>query len=142
MRDRLQQPVGGRAQTANAEIKLIPAAGGEAQVLTASLDARVTDHRWAPDGRSVLFLVPERGRIDLRRVPVHGGSAESLLTAEREMLAYDLAPDGQRVGFVASTDRAPWDLYVANLDGSAEQRLTQVNTPWLSRKTLGEVEDL
>jgi dipeptidyl aminopeptidase/acylaminoacyl peptidase len=53
------------------------------------------------------------------------------------------------VGFVASTDRVPWDLYVAALPqptgaSSQERRLTQVNDDWLAAeaKTLGSVEDL
>ncbi len=131
-----------QSTTANAEIKLIPATGGEPRILTAELDAHPRDLRWLPDSRSLCFLVAERGRIDLRRVSVDGGAVETLLTADREMLAYDLSWDGRRVGFVASTDRAPWDLYVADLDGSAERRLTQVNGEWLAGKTLGQVEEL
>jgi dipeptidyl aminopeptidase/acylaminoacyl peptidase len=128
---------------ANADIKLIPAAGGEPRALTTGLDAHARDVRWAPDGQSLCFLVGEKGRIDLRRVPLDGGQVETLLTADREMLAYDLSPDGRRVGFVANTDRAPFDLYVADLEGDGrEQRLTQVNADWLAGKTLGQVEDL
>lgn len=127
---------------ANAEIKLIPATGGEPRVLTGELDAHPRELRWTPDGRGICFLVAARGRIDLRRVSLDGGPVETLLTADREMLAYDLSPDGQQVGFVASTDRAPWDLYLARLDGSGEQRLTDVNGAWLAEKTLGQVQDL
>ena len=128
--------------TANAEIKLIPAAGGEPRLLTADLDAHPIEFCWTPDGQSLCFLVAERGRIDLRRVSADGGPVETLLTADREMLAYDLSGDGQQVGFVASTDRAPWDLYIANLDGSEERRLTEVNGEWLANKTLSPVKDL
>jgi dipeptidyl aminopeptidase/acylaminoacyl peptidase len=67
---------------------------------------------------------------------------QTLVTADREILAYDVSADGMQVGFVASTDRVPWDLYVANLDGSEERRLTEVNAGWLSEKTLGDVVDL
>jgi dipeptidyl aminopeptidase/acylaminoacyl peptidase len=128
--------------TANAEIRLIPPSGGEPRVLRTELDAHPRDIRWAPDSQSLLFLVAERGRIDLRRVSVVGGTVETVVTGDREILAYDLSPDGRKAGFVGSTDRAPWDLYVATLDGSGEQRLTQVNAKWLAAKRLGQVEDL
>jgi dipeptidyl aminopeptidase/acylaminoacyl peptidase len=128
--------------TANAELKIIPAEGGEPKVLTAELDGHARDPHWMPDGQGLCFLVAERGRIDLRRVSVNGGPVETLLSAEREMLAYDLSPDGTRIGFTASTDRAPWDLYVGTLTGSDERRLTEVNAHWLDEKTLGQVEDL
>ena len=133
---------GDEMSIANGEIKLIPATGGEPRLLTAELDAHAQDFSWLPDGQGLCCLVSERGRIDLRRVPLDGGPVETLLTADREILSYDLSPHGQRVGFVASTDRAPYDLYVASLDGSGEKRLTEVNAGWLAGRTLGEVEEL
>lgn len=128
--------------TANAEIKVIPAGGGEPQVLTTELDGHARDPRWMPDGLGVCFLMAERGRINLRRVAMNGHGVETLLSADREMLAYDLSPDGAWVGFTASTDRAPWDLYVTSVAGSDERRLTEVNGDWLAKKTLGQVMDL
>jgi dipeptidyl aminopeptidase/acylaminoacyl peptidase len=128
--------------SANGEIKLIPASGGEPKVLTTELDAHAQEFRWMPDGKSLCFLVSERGRIDLRRVSVDGGPVDTLISAEREILAYDVAADGKQVAFVASTDRAPWDLYVAGLEGQGERRLTEVNGEWLAERALGPVEDL
>ncbi len=128
--------------TANVEVRLLPASGGRPRTITAELDAHAKDIRWAPDSQSLFVLVAERGRIDLRRVPVGGGLVETLVSADRLMQAYDLSADGRQVGFVASTDRAPWDLYVANLDGSGERRLTAVNAGWLGERTLGQVDDL
>jgi dipeptidyl aminopeptidase/acylaminoacyl peptidase len=134
--------------SANSEIVRIPAAGGEPVVLTTALDAHPREFHWMPDSHSLCFLVETQGRIELRRVSVDGGPVHTVLSAELEILAYDLSPDGKQVAFVASTDRAPWDLYVARLDGTegedpiGEQRLTEVNGKWLAGKTLGQVEDL
>ncbi len=127
--------------TANGEIQIIPAEGGEPKVLTAELDAHAREMRWLPDGQGLCFLVSEQGRIDLRRVSIDGGPVETLLSAEREMMAYDLAADGTKIAFTASTDRSPWDLYVAQLGGQAT-RLTEVNGEWLAGRRLGSVEDL
>ncbi len=128
--------------TANAEIRLIPVGGGEPRTLTTELDAHPRELSWLPDGQGLCFLVAERGRIDLRRISIEGGPVDTLLTADRGMLAYDLSPDGHRVAFVASTDRAPYDLYVADLATGGEGRLTEVNAGWLSEKALGQVDDL
>jgi dipeptidyl aminopeptidase/acylaminoacyl peptidase len=132
--------------TANSEIKVMPAAGGEPRIITGEVDGHPREFQWAPDGRSLIFLNATQGRIELCRIPVEGGSPEIVISEEREMLAYDLSADGRQVGFVASTDRAPSDLYVASLDGAGrpvgEQRLSAVNAGWLADKTLGEVEDL
>ncbi len=128
--------------TANGEIKLVAAGGGEPRIVTGDLDAHARDLRWLPDGRGLCCLVSERGRIGLRRVSVNGGSPETLIDADLEMLAYDLSPGGGQVAFVASTDRAPWDLYVADLGGGQARRLTKVNGEWLADRELGAVEDL
>jgi dipeptidyl aminopeptidase/acylaminoacyl peptidase len=127
---------------ANAEVKLIPTTGGEPRVLTAKLDAHARDFRWSPDGRSIYFLVGEHGRVDLRRLSLDGGPIETILSGERQMLAYDLSPDGNHTGFVTSTDQAPFDLHVADLASTAEQCLATGNAGWLAGRTLGDVEDL
>ncbi|MGC9333065.1 MAG: S9 family peptidase [Anaerolineae bacterium] len=136
--------------TANEEIKCIPASGGEPRVLTAGLDAHAYDLLWTPDSRYLCFRVAERGRIDLRCVSIDGGPVQTVFSADCEILGYDLSPDARRVGFVASTDRAPWDLYIAETDATAgltgswkkERRLTEVNGDWLAAKALAAVEDL
>ncbi len=128
--------------TANTEIKLAAVAGGASRVLTGDLDRHAQDIRWLPDGQRLCFLAADRGRVDLRAVSLDGGPPETLVTADRVMQAYDLSEDGLQVGFVASTDQAPWGLYFAQRDGRGEKKLSEVNSEWLSVKTLGEVEDL
>lgn len=111
-------------------------------MLTADQDCHAVELAWMPDGQSLCFLAIERGHVDLRRVSVEGRLIDVLLTADREMQAYDLSPDGKQVGFVASTDQAPSDLHATALDGLQERRLTKVNADWLATKTLGEAKDI
>jgi len=135
------QPVANYS-TANLEINLLPATGGQPRTLTTGLDCHAVDLEWMPDSQSICFLALERGRVGLRCVPVEGGSVDVLLTDEREIQAYSLSPDGMQAGFIACTDRNPSELYLATLDGSQEHRLTEVNAEWLATKALGEVDDL
>lgn len=131
-----------RITTANIEIWLRPTDGGAPRLLTGELDRHASNLRWAADGRSLYFLVPDRGRVDLRRVSIEGGPVETVLTADRELLSYDLSTDDQTVAFVASTDRFPSDLFVADLETDSERRLTEVNAGWLAERALGQTEDL
>jgi dipeptidyl aminopeptidase/acylaminoacyl peptidase len=134
--------------TANTQIKVMPAAGGEARILTEQLDAHAWELAWMPGGQDICFLVPRRGRVDLCQVATSGGPIHTLLTADWEVLDYDLAPEGHQVAFVTSTDRLPWNLYMAELDPSspapdqAPRRLLAANENWLADKKLGQVEDL
>ncbi len=126
--------------SANAEIMLLPVEGGEPRALTADLDAHPRDTQWSPDSRSLYFLVAERGRIDLRRVSLEGGPVETVLTADREMMAFDLSADGQQAAFVAAADRDPSALHVADLAGG-ERQLLAANAEWLAERKSGAVED-
>ena len=111
-------------------------------MLTAELDAHAQEFCWSPDGAAIYFLVAERGRVDLRRVSLDGGSIETVSAATARSRPTTYLPMASQVGFVASTDRAPYDLYVADLEGSERSRLTEVNGDWLAGRTLGDVEDL
>jgi dipeptidyl aminopeptidase/acylaminoacyl peptidase len=133
---------------ANTEIKLIPATGGRPRVLTEQLNAHAWELAWMPGGQDICFLVPRRGRIDVCQVATTGGPIHTLLTADWEVLGYDLAPDGCEVALVTSTDRWPWSLHVAKLDPSLDapdrgpRRLLAANEDWLADRKLGQVEDL
>jgi dipeptidyl aminopeptidase/acylaminoacyl peptidase len=131
---------------ANTEIKLMPSKGGEARILTEQLDAHAWDLAWMPDGQGLCFLVPRRGRVDLCQLVLSAGPIQTLLTADWEVLAYDLSPDGRQVAFVTSTDRSPWNLDVAELypssPATAQRRLLSANEDWLADRKLGQVEDL
>ncbi len=137
----LSQPVD-RLSTANVDLWIRPTQGGEPRVLTGGLDRHAVEPRWAADSRSLTILVPDRGRVDLRRVPIDGGPVEIVLTADREIVSYDLSPEDQQVAFVACTDRYPSDLFVTDLPTRAELRLTEVNAAWLAERDLGEAQDL
>ncbi|MBN1657775.1 MAG: S9 family peptidase [Anaerolineae bacterium] len=134
---------------ANVEVNVIPASGGgEPRTLTATLDAHAQDPQWLPvpgqqrdNSAAISFLVARHGRIDLLRTSLSGETIEPLLAGDREILAYDPSPDGRQVAFVAATDRAPWDLYLADLASGEERRLTRVNDEWLAERTLGNVQE-
>ena len=124
--------------TANGEIELHPGRRGEPRVLTGELDAHAREFRWLPDSQGLCCLVSERGRVDLRRVPSDGGRVETLVTADREMLAYDLSPDGAAGGLCGQHATAlPAISTSPHLEGSGEQRLTEVNAGWLAGQDTG-----
>jgi dipeptidyl aminopeptidase/acylaminoacyl peptidase len=57
-------------------------------------------------------------------------------------LAFDLARDGGRLGFLACTPERPPDIYTAALDGSDERRLTDVNRKLLAKKQVMPTEEI
>jgi dipeptidyl aminopeptidase/acylaminoacyl peptidase len=118
-------------------LALASVGGGKPRPLTAELDRNVTSPRFAPDGRSVLFLLEDRGNRHLARVPVEGGRVERLVEGERDVTAFDVAPGGTIVVLESSPHQPPEISAVA---GSGLRRLTRANDEFLKTITLGRVE--
>src|SRR5207302_10351564 len=54
-------------------LAVIPAAGGEAKVLTQNLDRNVVQPHWSADGKSIFVLLEDDSVQTLLRIPVSGG---------------------------------------------------------------------
>jgi len=118
-------------------VATVPAAGGAAQPLTASLDRNVYAPRFSPDGRSVLFLLEDGGRQHLARVPAAGGPVERVVAGGRYVRAFDVDPSGAIV-VLESSPSQPFEVSVVAADGL--RRLTTVNDAFLTGIRLGRVE--
>ena len=117
---------------------IVPAAGGAARVLTGSLDRAVSDVRWPPDGRSLVFLVEDDRAQYVGRVPVEGGKVEPLTTGRR--VVSDLsngAADGWAV--VSGTTTAPGEVHA--LAGGTLKPISRQNDDWLATVRLATTED-
>jgi dipeptidyl aminopeptidase/acylaminoacyl peptidase len=109
------------------ELWTIPAKGGWPTQLT-SLNERVGDVYWSPDGKWLVFTSDYGGneRRDLYRVPAGGGAVEKLtdtLLSESEPRP---SPDGKRLAFVADPDAEfDFQLHVMDLETRKVTRLTK-----------------
>lgn len=117
---------------------IVPAAGGAARVLTGSLDRAVSDVRWAPDGRSLVFLVEDDRAQYVGRVPIEGGKVEPLTTGRRVVSEISGgAADGWAV--VAGTTTSPGEINV--LAGGKLKTISRQNDDWLATVQLAITED-
>lgn len=118
-------------------IGIVALAGGGPRPLTASLDRNVSQPRFSPDGRQVLFLLEDSGTQHLARVPAGGGTVERVVAGERDVLAYDIGPSGELV-VLESGPNSPAEL--SRSENGQLARLTQVNDELLKGITLGTVQ--
>ncbi|HJR61905.1 MAG TPA: S9 family peptidase [Vicinamibacterales bacterium] len=121
-----------------------PTAGGDPINLTASWDLEPGDSRWSPDGRYLYFTAGIGGESHLFRVAVPSLSTrgvaqpfraarpfravvEQLTRGPRRIgsLTYDKAMT--TIAYTASVHEAPPDVYVANVDGTNERKLSDVH---------------
>ena len=123
--------------TARATWRSCPPAGGAPKALTEALDRNVLSPRFAPDGRSLLFVIEDGGNQHLARVGSEGGTIERVVAGEREVQAFDVAKGGAIVVLESSLHQPPEISAVAS---GGLRRITRVNDEFLKGIRLGAVE--
>ena len=122
------------------ELAVVSAEGGEPRRLTAALDRHVRAPHWAPDGRSLLFLVEDERRVAVARVKAEGGDVERLTTGPQVVEGLDVGREG-RVAAVVSRSSAPGEVFALEA-GGALRPLSRQNEALLAELDLGPVEEM
>jgi dipeptidyl aminopeptidase/acylaminoacyl peptidase len=129
----------------NSHVLLVPAArAGAPRSISADIDNSIAfvpptaPFRWSPDGKSVLFLVQERGTHALYRAAIKGGTPARLLAGERQIHNVTLSADGSQIAFTASWASSPSELYATALGARGRERnLSHANDELLRAADLG-----
>jgi dipeptidyl aminopeptidase/acylaminoacyl peptidase len=101
--------------------------GGDPINLTAKWDLEPGGTRWSPDGRFIYFSAATGGENHLFRVSVPGGSVEQVTKGERRLNGITFDSRLTRIAYTVGLHESPADVYVANIDGSNERRLTNLH---------------
>jgi Tol biopolymer transport system component len=118
----------GRSDVADAELVLVPADGGESDVL--NRDPWVAlDPAWSPDGDRIAFAGSPGGPYGIYVANADGTGPRLIPGTDEIEVGHPVwSPDGSRIAFEARTGHPePWDLHLAAPDGSGLLNLT--NTP-------------
>jgi len=122
------------------QLMVVPASGGTPRALTAGLDRNTTKPQWAPDGKSLYFLLEDDRALSLARVPAGGGKIEKVLTGAREVDDYALARTGQ-LAVLMSQPQQPNEVFALGKK-AALRPLSQQNDAWLRGITLGAMDPI
>jgi dipeptidyl aminopeptidase/acylaminoacyl peptidase len=133
------------------ELAVIPVDGGPPRPLVG--DAALFAPRFDAGGRSVYFLIEERGELQLARVPFDGSESdrsgiEVLVGGRQVVLAFDPGPAsaadgaGEAVALTVSEPHRPAEVHLWRGTGAAGtlHRLTRTNDRALEGVELGAVE--
>ncbi len=132
----------------NTQVMVVPAARGAApRSISASVDNTVSalpigqPYRWMPDGKSIVFVVGERGTQALYRAGIANGAASRILDGNRQILQFSLSPDAKEVAFIASWPSHPPEVYATHLGRDTRERnLSHANAKFLDAADLGTVK--
>jgi dipeptidyl aminopeptidase/acylaminoacyl peptidase len=130
----------------NAELMVMNRDGSGLRSLTADLDRSVSEPRWTPDGRAIVFAYGDHGttkitRVDLagRVVPIVAGLGGS--EPDRPYNGGDFSVGAKGVvAFTLGGPDHPADVGVA--EGGAVRRLTDLNAGLFRSLTLAKLEPL
>jgi dipeptidyl aminopeptidase/acylaminoacyl peptidase len=125
----------------HAKIWLAPAAGGGVSVLAVNgLDLIPATLEWADDARSLYFEAGAKGETHLFRADLAKKSAVQATSGARAIHNADFHwPTGTMV-YIANDFKHLDDLYVANLSGRDERKLTNLNETLWKQLQLADVE--
>jgi dipeptidyl aminopeptidase/acylaminoacyl peptidase len=118
--------VANESRTAPRRLYVVPATGGTPRNVLGDWQYEPTGLEWAP-ASDIVFTAAIGGRTALHRLDPDNGRITELLGGRRRIngVSYDRAM--KRVAFVATSVTQPTELYIADIDGRGERRLTGFN---------------
>lgn len=120
-------------------LAVVSASGGTSRILTQSLDRNVIEPQWAPDGKSIYFLLEDDLNQVLARINVGSGKIDRLNEGRRESTDYDVGGKG-RIALLDSRVDSPDAVYA--LEGKQLRALSHHNAEWLASVRLGTTEEI
>ena len=116
-----------RAQrTKNARLMLIDAGGGAPQNLTDGWQYEPAQAEFLPNG-DILMSADIGARTALFLVTPRNGQSREIIGGRRVIRGFTHDDKARQVAFVATSVAAPTELFIADLDGKNERRLTSFN---------------
>src|SRR5580765_1347106 len=122
-------------------IWLAPATGGAASTLAANgLDLIPGQLEWSADGKSIYFETGVKGELQLFRVDLVAKSIAQVTSGPRAVRNVDFDFRNGRMVYLANDFKHLDDLYVADLNGKNERRLTNLNEALWQQLKFADVE--
>ena len=123
------------------KIWLAPSAGGAPATLAArNLDLIPSDLDWAEDGRALYFQTGVKGETHLFRVDVISKELSPVTFGPRAIRGVDINDKTRKMVYAANDFKHLDDLYVADISGQNERKVTRNNEALWRQLELQDVE--
>jgi dipeptidyl aminopeptidase/acylaminoacyl peptidase len=123
------------------KIWLAPSSGGTASVLAANnLDLIPGQLEWSDDGKSLYFETGVKGELHLFRVDVPTKTVTQVTSGPRAVRSVDFDFAGGKMVYLANDFKHLDDLYVSDLNGKNERKLTNLNEALWKQIQFADVE--
>lgn len=113
-------------RTSPTRLYLLAPDAGEPRVLVAADSFDLGSYEWLPNGEIALSATTG-GSSALYRVSPKNGKMQQILGGRRRLSSFSYDEKFRRVAYIATAVDRPTELYIADLDGKNERRLTGFN---------------
>lgn len=121
-----------------AQLMVIPAAGGQPRHLTRDLDRPVSAAHWSPDGSSLFFTIVDDRAVHVGSVPAAAGAIRKLIEGRRVITNLSPGRDGHFAALASTATELP-EVYA--IEGGKLRKLSRQNDEWLAGVALASTED-
>ncbi|HWO02755.1 MAG TPA: S9 family peptidase [Blastocatellia bacterium] len=133
--------IGRVREDSHPKIWLASSAGGSASRLAAKdLDLIPSDLDWAEDGHALYFETGVKGETHLYRIDVATKQLNAVTTGPRAVRGVDINDKARKIAFTVNDFKHLDDIYVADLSGKNEHKLTRLNDLVWRQLALQDVE--
>jgi dipeptidyl aminopeptidase/acylaminoacyl peptidase len=125
------------------DLILWPVGGGSSINLTEKWDLEPNGPRWSPDSKYIYFTAEKGGTIHLFRIaPRAGAPVEQVTGGERRLNGITFDKAMTKMSYTVGLYDSPSEVWVANIDGSGEKKLTNVGADVVSEIGITRTERL
>ena len=114
------------ARTTNRKLWVVPAEGGEPRDVLADWQYEPGGFEW-PSANRIVMNASIGGRTALFHVDPRNGRMQEVVSGRRRVNGFSYDRGFSKVAFVATSVDQPTELYIADIDGRNERRLTGFN---------------
>jgi Tol biopolymer transport system component len=103
-------------------VYIIPSGGGVPKLITANPNSYW--HGWSPDGKTLLFVRPDKGKLIIYAIPAEGGEEKALTPLDGVNDDPDYSPDGKYIYFNSNRAGGTMQIWRMKPDGSEPEQMT------------------
>jgi len=122
------------------QLFVLPSEGGMAECLTGSLDRRIGNISWHPNGEFIYFTAENEGESPLYRISLKTKQIEVVINGKFLILEYSLGPNGEDIAYLQTTTNQPPEVLLTTDHGHSTSRLTRENDAWVNKSCLQVAE--
>lgn len=126
-------------RTSNRSLYVIDVQGGTPTNLLAEWQYEPDRYDWLPDGRIAMWA-SIGGRTAMFHLDPATRTRQEVIGGRRQVRGSSIDASGKQVAYVATSMDKPTELFIANVDGTGERRLTSFNDALLKEVAFSDAE--